>query len=164
MITRILSISALTVVAIQTPSVATAATIIALGASQTYGHGVLKGQDYPSQLQAMLRAKGLNVSVQNAGVWGGSTTAAMRSKLESVLNPDTKVVILQPGRKRGGDDRQENIGQIKQVLAERHIRLIMIPNRWFKEFPRQSDHQHLTAEGFQGLAQKLLPKVVAALH
>jgi len=164
MITTLLFISALAVPVVQIPTAALAATIVALGASQTYGHGVSRGQDYPSQLQGMLKAKGMNVTVQNVGSWGGATTLAMRSKLGSVLAPDTKVVILQPGRKRDGDDRHENIGEIKNVLAERHIKLIVIPNRWFKQFPRQADQQHLTAEGFRGLAEKLLPKVMAALR
>ncbi|MEH2623113.1 lysophospholipase L1-like esterase [Bradyrhizobium sp. AZCC 1719] len=38
-----------------------AATIVALGTSNTYGKGVARGQAYPAQLEAILRAEGANV-------------------------------------------------------------------------------------------------------
>lgn len=143
---------------------AKAATIVAIGASQTYGHGVSRGKDYPSQLKKMLAEKGYAVSVENAGVYGGETTAAMLSRLDSTLGSDTKVVIFQPGRVRDSDtDRSDNVKEIKQKLAARHIAFIKIPNSWFKDFPRQSDGQHLTAGGYQKLAERLLPSVIDAL-
>ena len=37
---------------------AEAATIVALGASNTYGKGVARNQAYPAQLEAILRARG----------------------------------------------------------------------------------------------------------
>jgi acyl-CoA thioesterase I len=37
---------------------ADAATIVALGASNTYGKGVARSQAYPAQLEAILRGKG----------------------------------------------------------------------------------------------------------
>jgi acyl-CoA thioesterase-1 len=40
-----------------------AATVVALGASNTYGKGVARNQAFPAQLEAILRAKGLNVHV-----------------------------------------------------------------------------------------------------
>jgi acyl-CoA thioesterase-1 len=36
---------------------AQAATVVALGASNTYGKGVSRGQAYPAQLEALLRAR-----------------------------------------------------------------------------------------------------------
>ena len=41
---------------------ADAATIVALGASNTYGKGVARNQAYPAQLEAILRAKGSDTS------------------------------------------------------------------------------------------------------
>jgi lysophospholipase L1-like esterase len=38
------------------PASAGAITIVALGASNTYGKGVARSQSYPAQLEAMLRA------------------------------------------------------------------------------------------------------------
>ena len=141
-----------------------AAEVVAIGASQTYGHGVSRGQDYPSQLQAMLAAKGLHVSVLNAGNYSGETTAAMLSRIDGVLSTDTKVVIFQPGRARDSDtNRSDNVASIKKKLAARHIAFIKIPNNWFKDFPRSADGQHLTAEGYRGLAARLLPTVMASL-
>ena len=55
---------------------AEAATIVALGASNTYGKGVARNQAYPAQLEAILRAKGSNVRVVNAGI-NGDTTEGM---------------------------------------------------------------------------------------
>jgi acyl-CoA thioesterase-1 len=38
--------------------VAHAATVVALGASNTFGKGVSRSQAYPAQLEALLRARG----------------------------------------------------------------------------------------------------------
>src|SRR6266481_8050717 len=83
-------------------SPADAATVVALGASNTYGKGVARNQAYPAQLEAILRAKGLNVHVVNAGI-NGDTTAGMLGRLDRVVPNGTSVVILQPG---GNDGRK----------------------------------------------------------
>ena len=46
---------------------AQAATVVALGASNTFGKGVSRSQAYPAQLEALLRGKGLHARVINAG-------------------------------------------------------------------------------------------------
>ena len=141
-----------------------AAAVVALGASQTYGHGVSRGEDYPSQLEKMLAQKGYAVTVKNAGSYSGETTASMLARLDSALSSDTKVVVFQPGRVRGSDtSRSENVRSIKQKLKALHVAFIKIPNRWFKDFPRQSDGQHLTANGYTQLARRLTPMVIRAL-
>src|ERR1700761_2900648 len=81
---------------------AQAATVVALGASNTFGKGVSRGQAYPAQLEALLRAKGLNVRVINAGI-NGDTTGGMLARLDRVVPKGTSVVILQPG----GNDRRK---------------------------------------------------------
>ena len=48
---------------IVTSAPAAAATIVALGASNTFGKGVARNQAYPAQLEAILRAKGANIRV-----------------------------------------------------------------------------------------------------
>ena len=60
---------------------AQAAEVVALGASNTYGQGVARGEDFPAQLEKILRAKGLGVTVANAGV-SGDTTAGMLARLK----------------------------------------------------------------------------------
>src|SRR5215510_13601677 len=100
-----------------------AATIVALGASNTYGKGVARGQAYPAQLEAILRAKGADVRVVNAGTSG---------------------VILQPGgndRRKGSPDRTS---EIQSQLSARGIPVIIMPNSSFRGLPHQPDGQHLT--------------------
>ena len=63
---------------------AQAATVVALGASNTFGKGVSPSQAYPAQLEVLLRAKGLNVNVINAGI-NGDTTGGMLARLENVV-------------------------------------------------------------------------------
>jgi acyl-CoA thioesterase-1 len=65
-------------------SAAQAATVVALGASNTYGKGVSRGQAYPAQLEALLRARGLNARVINAGI-NGDTTGGMLARLNSAV-------------------------------------------------------------------------------
>jgi acyl-CoA thioesterase I len=82
--------------------VAHAATVVALGASNTFGKGVSRSQAYPAQLEALLRARGLSVRVINAGI-NGDTTGGMLARLDRVVPKGTNVVILQPG---GNDQRK----------------------------------------------------------
>ena len=49
---------------------ADATEIVALGASNTYGMGVERDEAYPARLQRLLRAKGIQANVANAGVNG----------------------------------------------------------------------------------------------
>src|SRR5260370_7767774 len=81
---------------------ADAATIVAHGASNTYGKGVARNQAYPAQLEAILRAKGSNVRVVNAGI-NGDTTEGMLGRLDQAVPNGTSAVILQPG----GNDRRK---------------------------------------------------------
>ena len=143
-----------------------AAQVVALGASQTYGKGVDRSQSHPAQLEAMLKAHGHNVHVQNAGI-SGDTTGGMLSRVDSAVSSGTRVVILQPGRndmrKGTGGSREANVSAIVQRLNARHIKLIMLENWNFRGLPRQSDGQHLTSEGYRAIAQRLLPQVSSAL-
>ena len=50
--------------------------IVALGSSTTAGRGVGESAAYPTQLEALLRAKGFDVSVANAGI-SGDTSAGI---------------------------------------------------------------------------------------
>ena len=87
--------------------VAHAATVVALGASNTYGMGVSRSEAYPAQLQALLRARGLNVQIINAGI-NGDTTAGILARLDQAVPRGTSVVVFQPG---GNDLRQHSPDQ-----------------------------------------------------
>lgn len=143
-----------------------AATIVAVGASNTYGRGVARSEAFPEQLQAMLRARGYDATVVNAGE-NGETTGEMLGRLDSTVSNGTSVVILQPGgndRRRGaGYERAGNIAAIKRRLAARGIKVIMVENYMFRGLPHQPDGMHLTPAGYHMLAASLLPRVSAAL-
>jgi acyl-CoA thioesterase I len=144
-----------------------AAEVVALGASNTYGKGVNRGEDFPSQLEAMLHAKGLHVSVANAGV-SGDTTAGMLSRFDGAVDGATRVLLLQPGgndaRKGVADRRADNIRAIMNKASQRHIRVVMVENAMFRGLPHQVDGQHLTPEGYKMLAAALLPRVAGGLR
>jgi acyl-CoA thioesterase I len=143
-------------------STAHAATVVALGASNTFGKGVSRSQSYPAQLEALLRARGLNVTVINAGI-NGDTTGGMLARLDRVVPKGTSVVILQPG----GNDRRklapDNTAAIQSRLNAMGIKVVMLPNGMLHGLPHQPDGQHLTPEGYHMLAQELVGQVAAAL-
>lgn len=141
---------------------AVAATVVALGASNTYGKGVGRDEAFPAQLEAILRAKGLNVHVVNAGI-NGDTTEGMLQRLDSVVPSGTNAVVLQPGgndMRKGSPDRT---AEIQSRLRARGIRVIMVPNNAFRGLPHQPDGQHLTPEGYHMLAQSLASRVAGAV-
>jgi acyl-CoA thioesterase I len=148
------------------PAHAASGIVVALGASNTYGKGVARNEAYPQQLEAMLRASGHNVRVVNSGI-NGETTGSMLARLDRSVPSGTKVVILQPGgndnRKGEGEQRAANVAAIRQRLSARGIKVIVMENSALHGFPRQPDGQHLTPEGYRGLAQEFLPQVIAAL-
>jgi acyl-CoA thioesterase-1 len=157
---------------------AAAAEIVALGASNTAGFGVARAQAYPSQLQAMLRAKGVQVSIANAGI-SGDTSAGMLRRLGSAVPQGTRVVILDPGnndikactepwrpqRCATPAERGASIDAITSQLSGRGVKVIMA-NIEFQSVPIadwQADRRHLTAEGHRIIASRLAPQVTAAL-
>jgi acyl-CoA thioesterase-1 len=143
-------------------SAAQAATVVALGASNTFGKGVARGQAYPAQLEALLRAKGLNARVINAGI-NGDTTGGMLARLDRVVPKGTSVVILQPG----GNDRRklapDRTSEIRSRLTAMGIKVVMLPNGMLSGKPHQPDRQHLTPEGYHMLAEELAGQVAGAL-
>ena len=146
---------------------ATAAQIVAFGASNTAGHGVGSDQAWPARLEAMLRAKGYQATVANAGI-SGDTTAGMLERLDSAVPGGTELVILaifSYNDNRKGISPAEhaaNIQKIQSRLGARGIRIISaIP--YVSGLPLQSDGVHLTAEAHAALAARLLPQVIAAI-
>ena len=159
---RSLWLGLLAAFALLTFSGAQAATVVALGASNTFGKGVSRGQAYPAQLEALLRAKGLNARVVNAGI-NGDTTGGMLARLNWVVPKGTSVVILQPG----GNDRRklapDRTSEIEARLAAMGIKVVMLPNGMLRGKPHQPDGQHLTPEGYHMLAEELAGQVAGAL-
>jgi acyl-CoA thioesterase I len=152
--------------------------IVALGASNTAGYGVSRDQAYPAQLEAMLRAKGKDVRVANAGV-SGDTSAGMLGRLDSAVPEGTRVVILDPGnndikacterwrpqRCATPGQRAASIGAIAGRLRSRGIRVFMA-NIEFRLIPLahwQADRRHLTAEGHRIIASRLAAQIAPAI-
>ena len=74
--------------AVATDASAASITIVAVGASNTSGWGVPQGSAYPEQLQVLLRAKGVDAHVINAGR-PFDTTGGMLGRIdEAVPNGD----------------------------------------------------------------------------
>lgn len=141
------------------------AQVVALGASNTAGKGVSSHDAYPAQLEAMLKARGHAVAVINAGI-SGDTTPGMLARLDSAVPQGTRVVILQPG----GNDRRKGaasvVPQITAKLRARGITVVMLGNSMLHAIPRemhQVDGMHLTPAGYRLLAERMLPRVMAAL-
>jgi acyl-CoA thioesterase-1 len=158
-------VAALMILLVAGSACAASITIVALGASNTYGKGVARNQAYPAQLEAMLRANGRDVRVVNAGI-NGDTTGGMLSRLDSAVPAGTKVVIVQPGgndARKGQGDGAANVATISSRLAARGIKVVMLPNQMLSGLPHQPDGMHLTPEGYRMLAAALLSQVSSAI-
>ena len=142
--------------------IAHAATVVALGASNTFGKGVSRSESYPAQLETLLRARGLNVHVINAGI-NGDTTGGMLARLDRVVPKETSIVILQPG----GNDRRksapDDTAAIQNRLSAMGIKVVMLPNGMLHGLPHQPDGKHLTPKGYHMLAEELVGQVAPAL-
>src|SRR6516164_5968850 len=140
--------------------------IVAIGASNTHGWYVGNHGAYPAQLQALLRAKGIDAEVTNAGV-PFDTTAMMLRRIDTDVPNGTDIAILQPG---GNDlrffgtkqQRAANIAEMERRLNARSIKVIVydeeIPLRYYT-----IDFIHLTHEGHAMIAAVLLPRVIAII-
>lgn len=154
-------------------SMAAAAQIVALGASNTEGKGrgrtpdgVPRAQAYPAQLERMLNAQGCRVRVLNAGK-AGDTTRGMLARLAGAMSKDTKVVILQPGGNdaRRGEvaERSANIAALQSAIVARGAKVVMLEDPGRIAGPhRLPDGQHFSAEGHAAFANYLAPRVRSA--
>src|SRR5436190_24016631 len=70
--------------------------IVALGHSAFAYPGGPSKDDYPALLEAALRAKGHDVTVANAGVWGDTTRGVM-TRLDKAVPDGTQIVLLHIG-------------------------------------------------------------------
>src|SRR5262245_29847782 len=70
--------------------------IVCLGDSLTSGYGLLSDQAYPQLVQMKFAAEGYHVDVVNAGVSGDTSAGGLR-RVEQLLTPDTKILVLALG-------------------------------------------------------------------
>ena len=165
------SLAVLAVVASAWSASAAPLNVVALGASNTSGSGqgrhpggVARDQAYPAQLEALLRARGIDAHVRNAGV-SGDTTAAMLKRVDAAVPNDTQIVILQPGandRRHGLGDASANVAAMTSRLAARGIKVVLLDKLDAPASTRDPDGQHFNAQGHAAIAATLLPLVIAA--
>ena len=79
-----------------TMSASAGSTIVALGDSLTAGYGLPPGQGFAEQLQSVLRARGHDVSVIDAGVSGDTSTGGL-ARLDWSVPADADAVIVELG-------------------------------------------------------------------
>ena len=150
-------------------SVTAEAQLVALGASDVAGwFGVLHHQAWPAQLEEMLKAKGYNVSVKNAGK-PGDTPWGLLHRLDSAVPSGTKIVILAKeglytNNQLSTLKADEGMNAVEANLKSRGITIIpanagvVLQNPGFR-----IDNAHLNAAGHKELATRLLPLVIRAL-
>jgi acyl-CoA thioesterase I len=140
--------------------------IVAIGASNTHGWYVGNQGAYPAQLQDLLRARGTDARITNAGV-PFETTAMMLRRIDRDVPNGTDIVILQPGSNDQRffgtlQQRAANVAEMARRLRARSIKVIVydekLPLRYYT-----LDFIHWTREGHAVIAAALLPRVLAVL-
>ena len=141
--------------------------IVAIGASNTHGWYVGNKGAYPAKLQALLRAKGIDAQVTNAGV-PFETTGMMLRRIDRDVPNGTDIVILEPG---GNDKRflvppgwrAANIAEMERRLKARSISVIVYDEVMPLQY-RTLDLIHFTEQGHAIIAAALLPRVLEILE
>ncbi len=107
-------------------------TVLAFGDSLFAGYKLARSESYPAKLERALRARGLNVTVRNAGV-SGDTTAAGLQRLDFVLDslstpPDLVLVELGANdmlRGLSAGDARANLDTIMTKLNGRDLPVML---------------------------------------
>ena len=103
--------------------------VVALGDSLTAGLGVAPEESYPALLQSRIERADYSHRVINAVV-SGDTSAGVRRRLDSVLHPDTRVLILAIGANDGLQgvpiaELRSNVSAIIERAQARDIRVLL---------------------------------------
>jgi acyl-CoA thioesterase I len=146
--------------------------IVAFGASNVAGYGVWPSQAWPAQLEILLKAKGYNVRVKNAGK-SGDTTSGMLHRLNFAVPSGTMIVILDVGGGYFNNQKRTNLasqlkGKADMAAIETQLKsggITVVPENTggMPLAYEQTDKIHLTAEGHKIFAAHLLPLVVTGL-
>lgn len=104
------------------------AQIVALGHSMVRGN-VSESEMWPAVLEGLLRAKGSQVHVANAGVWGETTDRTL-ARIASAVPAGTRIVILADNpandvrHNMSPAQAMANIATMKSQLKARGIRVV----------------------------------------
>jgi len=160
--------------------------IVAFGDSATAGWLVARKDAYPAQLQNVLRKKGYDVVVKNAGIPGDTTAGALK-RFDEAIDPGTEIALVEFGT----DDlrmhipakrMRANLNEIVATLRRRGIAVLVIGlgslnladvakangvayAQW--NLPagkyRARDHAHFNAKGYSIVIARMLPQVEALI-
>ncbi|TAU85701.1 arylesterase [Rhizobium leguminosarum] len=103
--------------------------LVGFGDSLMAGYQLPPGDGYPEKLQAALKAKGLDVTIANAGVSGDTTTGGL-ARIDWSVPDGTDGVILELGANdalRGipPEESEKNLDQMIIRLKERGIAVLL---------------------------------------
>ncbi|WP_111562619.1 arylesterase [Rhizobium sp.] len=103
--------------------------LVGFGDSLMAGYQLPPGDGFPEKLQAALKAKGLDVTVANAGVSGDTTTGGL-SRIDWSVPDGTDGVILELGandalRGIAPEQSEKNLDQMITRLKERGIAIFL---------------------------------------
>jgi len=112
------------------PASARTIRIVAFGDSNTYGYGVPRTGTWPAQLQNLLRGRGYDVTITNAGGSGDTTIDALR-RFDKAFPTGTDAAIVFFGRNdwRKGTPASaisHNLAIILGRLQQRGISVLLI--------------------------------------
>lgn len=105
-------------------------TILAFGDSLFAGYDLAEDEGYPERLESVLRRRGINANVIDAGV-SGDTTAAGRQRIAYVLDnlaemPDLAIVELGGNDLIRGIPPEQTRANLEAILAELQSRGIAL--------------------------------------
>lgn len=124
-----LALSLLALPAISGPAHARPVKILAMGTSLTQGYGLPPGTEFTTQLQAALKADGIEAEIVNAGV-SGDTSSSGLSRLEWSLADHPDAAILELGSNdmlRGVPPAvtEKNLRAILSTLQKDHVPVLL---------------------------------------
>ena len=104
--------------------------LVGFGDSLMAGYQLPPAQSYTAQLEAALKANGLDVAITNAGV-SGDTTAGGLSRIDWSVPDGTDAVILELGandalRGVSPDDTKKNLDAMLSRLKDRKIPVLLM--------------------------------------
>ncbi len=148
------------------PSNAAAIVVVAIGGGNTAGAGVGKDKAFPALLQELLRGRGYDVRVVNAGHPGDSTREIL-ARINLSVPPRTDIVIFEQGGAEDPNAQAEKDGSamVGLRLGVRGIALISVlqPLAGISKSNLQPDARHLNEDGHRILARRLAPRVIAEI-
>lgn len=141
----------------QTTQTAEEASIIAfLGDSLTAGPGLSTKETFPAIIQQKITGAQLPWIVQNSGVSGDTTSLAL-SRLNWILKPEPKVLVVALGSNDGLrglsiEVMEKNIREIVSRAQQRGIKVILVGQKLPLNFP--ADYRRRFASVFPRVARQ----------